>query len=130
MLSPILITGGTIMQAVVYKTGEVQGLSVEDVPKPNIQDGHILIRIHYFAINRADIIQRKGLYPPPKGESDILGLEAAGLIDDIGSNCSKPWRYPTLLQYTRTDWPAMQNGPGGKTVPRVLRPRAQFFHQT
>jgi tumor protein p53-inducible protein 3 len=89
---PILITGEEIMQAVVYKSGGAEGLSVEKVPKPNVQDGHILIRIHYFAINRADILQRKGLYPPPKGESDILGLESAGIIDDIGSNCSKPWR--------------------------------------
>ncbi len=80
------------MQAVVYKPGGAEGLSVEKVPKPMVQDGHILIRIHYFAINRADILQRKGLYAPPKGESDILGLEAAGIIDDIGSNCSKPWR--------------------------------------
>lgn len=81
-----------MMQAVMYETGGAQGLRVENVPKPSVQDGHILIRIHYFAINRADILQRKGLYAPPKGESNILGLEAAGVIDDIGSGCSKIWR--------------------------------------
>jgi tumor protein p53-inducible protein 3 len=96
LLSSISITGEELMQAVLYKPGGAEGLRVVDLPKPSVQDGHILIRIHYFAINRADILQRKGLYPPPKGESDILGLEAAGVIDDVGSNCSKPWRYVSI----------------------------------
>ncbi|XP_028398466.1 quinone oxidoreductase PIG3-like [Dendronephthya gigantea] len=89
---PNLITGEKTMQAVIHEAGGAEGLRVENVPKPSVQDGHILIRIHYFSINRADILQRKGLYPPPKGESDILGLEAAGVIDDISPKCSKNWR--------------------------------------
>ena len=36
-------------------------------------------------------IQRRGLYPAPKGESEILGLEAAGVVSEIGSDCSKTW---------------------------------------
>ena len=89
---PVYISGMEEMQAVVYKSGGAEGLSVDRVPKPTVGEGQILIRIHYFAINRADILQRKGLYPSPKGESSILGLEAAGIIDSIGSNCSKQWR--------------------------------------
>lgn len=37
-------------------------------------------------------IQRKGLYPPPPGESEILGLEAAGTIEKIGSDCTGSWK--------------------------------------
>ena len=95
---PILISGMEEMQAVVYKPGGAEGLSVVyTVPKPTVGEEQILIRIHYFAINRADILQRKGSYPPPKGESDILGLEAAGIIDSIGSNCSKQWRLGCMV---------------------------------
>lgn len=94
---PILISGMKEMQAVVYKPGGAEGLSVVTVPKPTVGEEQILIRIHYFAINRADILQRKGSYPPPKGESDILGLEAAGIIDSIGSNCSKQWRLGCMV---------------------------------
>ena len=36
--------------------------------------------------------QRKGRYPPPPGESDILGLEAAGLVDKLGPGCSGKWK--------------------------------------
>ena len=84
-----------VMQAVVYKPGGVENLSVQEVEKPSIEDKdyHVLIKIHYFAINRADTLQRKGLYPPPKGESEILGLEAAGVIEEVGKKCNKKWRY-------------------------------------
>ena len=86
-----------LMQAVVYKPGGAENLSLETVPKPLIQDRHVFIKVHYFAINRADILQRKGLYPPPKGESEILGLEVAGVIEETGNKCSKTWRYCQFL---------------------------------
>ena len=88
----MLIGGDSIMQAVVHNIGGADGLRVEKVPKPSVQEEHLLIEVHYFAINRADILQRKGLYPPPKGETNILGLEASGVIQEISSSCSKPWR--------------------------------------
>lgn len=37
-------------------------------------------------------LQRKGLYPPPTGESDILGLEAVGIVDRLGPGCVKSWK--------------------------------------
>jgi len=49
---------------------------------------NVLLRIHATAVNRADTLQRKGAYPPPAGESDILGLEAAGEVVQAGSDCS------------------------------------------
>jgi len=50
-----------------------------------------LVKIHATALNRADTLQRKGLYPPPPGESDILGLEMAGEVVALGSQASK-WK--------------------------------------
>ena len=51
-------------------------------PKPG--PGEVRIRVHATAVNRADLVQQAGAYPPPPGASQILGLEAAGTIDAIG----------------------------------------------
>lgn len=51
--------------------------------------GKIIIQVKASAINRADTLQRKGVYPPPKGESEILGLEAAGVVHKVGPGCSR-----------------------------------------
>lgn len=51
----------------------------------------VSIRIHATAVNRADLLQRRGLYPPPEGASDILGLECAGEIAETGSYVTK-WK--------------------------------------
>ena len=50
------------------------------VPGPN----QVRVRVMATSVNRADIIQRQGNYPPPKGESPILGLEVAGVVDALG----------------------------------------------
>mmetsp|Transcript_20159 Transcript_20159/g.33164 ORF Transcript_20159/g.33164 Transcript_20159/m.33164 type:complete len:353 (+) Transcript_20159:35-1093(+) len=55
-------------------------VALQKIPIPIIQKGEVLIKVCYFGINRADILQRKGLYPPPEGTTDVLGLECAGLI--------------------------------------------------
>ncbi|MFY8275143.1 NAD(P)H-quinone oxidoreductase [Pseudoalteromonas sp. SSDWG2] len=52
------------------------------------KDQQVLIKVHASAVNRADLLQRKGLYPPPVGDSDILGLEAAGEIVAVGDGVS------------------------------------------
>ena len=52
-------------------------------------ENQIQIEIHSTSINRADILQKKGQYPPPKGESEIIGLECAGIVCKIGPNSSK-----------------------------------------
>ncbi len=51
----------------------------------------VSIRIHATAVNRADLLQRRGLYPPPEGASDILGLECSGEIAETGSEVAN-WR--------------------------------------
>ena len=55
-----------------------------DVPAPNLKQ--VLIKVHAAGVNRADILQRKGKYPPPEGASDILGLEVSGEIQQLGKN--------------------------------------------
>ncbi|MBU6475000.1 MAG: NAD(P)H-quinone oxidoreductase [Alphaproteobacteria bacterium] len=55
-------------------------LVVAERPVPQLKAGEVLVKVHAAGVNRPDILQRKGLYPPPKGASDIPGLEIAGEI--------------------------------------------------
>ena len=64
--------------------GGVENLKLVDIPVPTPGPGEVLIRIHAAGVNRADAVQRMGHYPPPPGESEILGLEAAGTIAAVG----------------------------------------------
>lgn len=56
----------------------------DDVPKPELKPGHLLVKVKATAINRADTSQRAGRYPPPPGESTVLGLEMAGVVEAVG----------------------------------------------
>lgn len=56
-----------------------------EVPDPVVQPGDVLIEIHAVAVNRADLLQRAGQYPPPPGWPDWFGLEAAGVITELGA---------------------------------------------
>jgi D-arabinose 1-dehydrogenase-like Zn-dependent alcohol dehydrogenase len=59
--------------------GGPEVLQVEsNVEIPECKEGQSLIRIEATAVNRADILQRQGRYPPPKGASNIIGLECTG----------------------------------------------------
>lgn len=57
----------------------------QDAVRPICGPGDVLIEVKATSVNRADLLQRKGLYPPPPGASPILGLEAAGIIAEVGS---------------------------------------------
>jgi putative PIG3 family NAD(P)H quinone oxidoreductase len=59
-------------------------LSWEQVPTPAPGPGEVRIRVRAAGVNRADLAQRAGLYPPPPGASPILGMEVAGEIDAVG----------------------------------------------
>jgi tumor protein p53-inducible protein 3 len=56
------------------------------VPPPHCADHEVLVEIHSTAVNRADLLQRNGKYPPPPGASSILGLEMAGTICHVGKH--------------------------------------------
>lgn len=58
-------------------------LALVDVPKPELEQGFALVRTRFAGVNRPDILQRRGLYPPPQGASPILGLEVSGTIESI-----------------------------------------------
>ena len=69
------------MRAVqLHNFGGIEELFIGDVPKPARKKGEVLVKVHASALNRADLLQRQGKYPPPEGESDILGLEMAGEV--------------------------------------------------
>lgn len=68
----------------VDEPGGPESLLLKTVHRPQVKDGEILIKVNATALNRADTLQRKGLYPAPPGQSEILGLEVAGTVASIG----------------------------------------------
>jgi putative PIG3 family NAD(P)H quinone oxidoreductase len=71
--------------------GDASVLYVGEAPAPELKVGRVRIRVRASGVNRADIHQRQGNYPPPPGESEILGLEAAGEIVEIAQDVTT-WR--------------------------------------
>lgn len=79
------------MRAIVIREpGGPEVLSLEEVPEPELGPGQIAIDVKATALNRADLLQRRGVYPPPKGESTLLGLECAGVVAAHGAGASGP----------------------------------------
>ncbi|KAM4724568.1 quinone oxidoreductase PIG3 isoform 2-T2 [Anableps anableps] len=82
-----------MMRAVcVDVPGGPENLVLRSIPRPKPKDGEVLIKVHAAALNRADLLQRRGLYPPPAGESDIIGLEVAGTVDSLGRRVKGNWK--------------------------------------
>jgi putative PIG3 family NAD(P)H quinone oxidoreductase len=69
---------------IVAAPGGPEQLRIEERPDPVARDGEIVVRVVGAGINRADLLQRQGFYPPPAGASDILGLEASGTVSGVG----------------------------------------------
>ena len=79
------------MKAILHREfggPEVLGVS-NNVEMPKIEKDEVLIKVHAAGINRPDILQRSGGYPPPPGASKILGLEVSGEIVDVGEDINK-----------------------------------------
>ncbi len=73
------------MQRIGVKTpGAPEAMALENAPLPVPAAGQVLIRVEAAGVNRPDIQQRRGLYPPPPGASPILGLEVAGTVAALG----------------------------------------------
>ena len=69
------------MHAVVVRdAGGIDAMEWTEVPQPELGAGEVLIDVAATAVNRADVLQRQGFYPPPPGASDILGLECSGTV--------------------------------------------------
>jgi tumor protein p53-inducible protein 3 len=63
-----------------------RNLYIGNYDDPVIGDDELLVSVRATALNRADLLQREGKYPPPEGESEILGLEMAGIVEKTGAN--------------------------------------------
>ncbi|MBE6705661.1 MAG: NAD(P)H-quinone oxidoreductase [Ruminococcaceae bacterium] len=87
--------------------GENESLVWTDVEDPIIKDDEVLVKIHAAALNRADILQRKGTYPSPEGCPQWPGLEIAGEITEIGKDI------PTLSDWKTGDKVCALLGGGG-----------------
>ena len=61
-----------------------EALFVDEVERPTPAPGEVLVRTVAAGINRADLLQRQGLYPPPRGITQTMGLEAAGIVEEVG----------------------------------------------
>ena len=73
----------------VINMGETSSLEIKDYPDPEPQDHEVRVKVEATAVNRADLHQRAGKYPPPKGASEILGLEMAGVVNKVGSKVTR-----------------------------------------
>jgi len=73
------------MRAVIApEPGGPEALVLAELPEPTAGPGEVVIDVTATAVNRADTMQRRGLYPPPPGASQILGLECSGVVGAVG----------------------------------------------
>src|SRR5437763_12180262 len=72
------------MAVVAPQPDGAEELALVERPVPRPAQGEVLIKVAAAGVNRPDILQRRGLYPPPPGAPDILGLEIAGEVIDAG----------------------------------------------
>ena len=77
-----------MMKAVIFtEFGDPSVLKIGETERPALRPHDILIKVKAAGVNRPDVIQRKGYYPAPEGEpQNILGLEIAGIVEEIGSD--------------------------------------------
>ena len=64
--------------------GDEDVMTLADVPDPSPGAGEVVVEVAAAGVNRADLMQRQGVYPPPPGESEIVGLEVSGRIAELG----------------------------------------------
>lgn len=73
------------MRAVVAtEPGGPEVLTVTEIPDPEIGPGEVLLDVAAAGLNRADLLQRQGFYPPPPGASDVIGMECSGTVAAVG----------------------------------------------
>lgn len=80
------------MKAIIVKNhGGADQLTLGEWELPVCGENEILVKVKATALNRADILQREGKYPPPVGTSQLLGLELSGIVEEVGSRVLK-WK--------------------------------------
>ena len=114
------------MKAIHFdQPGEPDVLRWVDCPDPTLKPGEVLIRVRSAGVNRADVLQRRGMYPPPTGSSPILGLEAAGHVLAIAA--SEGGTDPVLPPWLQVGQPVMALLAGGGYAEQVAVPRGQVM---
>ena len=78
-----------VKAVLIREPGGPEVLTLAEVPDPAPGDGEILVRNRATALNRADVLQRMGFYPPPPGASEVPGLECAGEVESIGRGVTR-----------------------------------------
>jgi putative PIG3 family NAD(P)H quinone oxidoreductase len=80
------------MRAVVItQPGDPDVLTVQEIPNPTLGTGEVLVRVAAFGVNRADLLQRRGMYPAPPGwPQEVPGLEYVGTVDSVGPSVTTP----------------------------------------
>src|SRR5919206_4211546 len=73
----------------ISEPGGPEVLTWEEVPDPVCGPGEVVIDVAATAVNRADLLQRQGHYPPPKGASSVLGLECSGVVSEVGEGVTE-----------------------------------------
>lgn len=87
-----LIAGSALMRAIdVESPGPDSRLVFKELPVPVPGASQVLVKVAAAGVNRADLAQRAGIYPPPPGESPILGLEVAGTVVAVGDSSLQRW---------------------------------------
>jgi putative PIG3 family NAD(P)H quinone oxidoreductase len=107
------------MRAVVITSpGGPEVLEVQEVPDPTPKDDEVIIDVAATAVNRADLLQRQGNYPPPRGASPYLGMECSGTIAAVG-NTVAGWAVGDEVCALLA---------GGGYAERVAAPMGQLMH--
>src|ERR1700739_932003 len=81
----------TMRYVAAREAGPPDVLTLAEGPVPKLKAGEVLIQVSYAGVNRPDLLQRAGAYPPPADASPIIGLEVAGRIAAVGENV-RDWR--------------------------------------
>ena len=95
--SPTWTTDQAFKTIEIFMTQTMHAILVEadkplkwgETKRPEPASGEVLVKVAAAGLNRADLLQRRGMYPPPKGASDIMGLECSGTIEAVGPGVSK-----------------------------------------
>jgi len=77
------------MRAIVQiGTGGPEVLQLQEVPEPEVQPGHLLVRVKAIGVNYIDTMIRRGWYPMPQRQPYIPGIEVAGVVEEVGEGVS------------------------------------------
>ncbi|MCR9114765.1 MAG: alcohol dehydrogenase catalytic domain-containing protein, partial [Rhodobacteraceae bacterium] len=74
----------TMKTVEMREPGKPEVLEMGERPLPDLRPSEVLIKVEAAGVNGPDLVQRRGHYPPPKGASDLLGLEVSGEVAAVG----------------------------------------------